>query len=73
MLAVSAESLELGCVIPLAGRKAYLFLPPFFPAVSLRTSCSARVVLLRFFFDFFLMKSRWAARIDLKAATAREC
>jgi len=28
---------------------------------------------LRSFLDFFLMKSRWAERIDLKAATAREC
>ena len=36
-------------------------------------SWSARAVVLRYFLDFFLMKSRWAATNDCKAATAREC
>ena len=70
---VCADALELGCAFPLAGRYPYLFLPPFFPAVSFWTSCSARAVLLRTWPALLLTKFRCSVRIALEAATAREC
>ena len=44
-----------------------------FPAISFLTSYSASAVLLWPFLDLFLIKLRWAQRMDINAATAREC
>ena len=55
-----------------SGLYEFLFLAPFFPAVFLLTSYSARAVRLPFF-DFFLRKLKWVERMDWRAATAIEC